>query len=188
MIRRLVVGLGNPGVRYALTRHNAGFMVVDELARGSHASPWAAQCRSLICETELEGRALVLAKPLTYMNLSGHAVRLLFEEYGSTPEALLLVLDDLNLPFGKVRVRSRGSAGGHRGLESVISALDSDSFVRIRLGIGEDEIPADKAAFVLSEFPPSREQELSEMVFRAAEAVRTIVSDGVEKTMSAFNA
>ena len=100
----------------------------------------------------------------------------------------MLVLDDLNLPFGKIRVRNRGSAGGHRGLESVISALESDSFVRVRLGIAEDEIPADKAAFVLSEFPGTREQELSEMVCRAAEAVRTIVGDGVEKTMSVFNA
>jgi PTH1 family peptidyl-tRNA hydrolase len=188
MIRRLVVGLGNPGARYAVTRHNVGFMVVDELASRLHAGPWAARCRSLICETTLQRRTVILAKPLTYMNLSGQAVRLLLGECGFTLEELVLVLDDLNLPFGKIRVRNRGSAGGHRGLESVISALESDSFVRVRLGIAEDDIPADKAAFVLSEFPGTREQELSEMLCRAAEAVRTIVGDGVEKTMSVFNA
>jgi PTH1 family peptidyl-tRNA hydrolase len=182
------VGLGNPGARYAVTRHNVGFMVVDELASRLHAGPWAARCRSLICETTLQRRTVILAKPLTYMNLSGQAVRLLLGECGFTLEELVLVLDDLNLPFGKIRVRNRGSAGGHRGLESVISALESDSFVRVRLGIAEDDIPADKAAFVLSEFPGTREQELREMLCRAAEAVRTIVGDGVEKTMSVFNA
>lgn len=188
MIHRLVVGLGNPGARYAATRHNVGFMVADELARGTHAGPWSVRCRSTVCETAIEGQAVVLAKPLTYMNLSGYAVELLLEESGCTPEALVVVFDDLNLPFGRVRVRSRGSAGGHRGLESVIAVLQSDAIVRVRLGIGEEEMPADKAGFVLSEFPPAREQELEEMILRAAGAVRAIVSEGVDKAMSAFNA
>jgi PTH1 family peptidyl-tRNA hydrolase len=188
MNHRLVVGLGNPGARYAATRHNVGFMVADELARGADAGPWTVRSRSMVCEAAVEGHGVVLAKPLTYMNLSGHAVRLLLAECGSPPEALVMVLDDLNLPFSRVRVRSRGSAGGHRGLESVIAALESDAIVRVRLGIGEEEIPADKAGFVLSEFAPARERELNGMISRAAEAVRVIVSEGVEKAMSVFNA
>jgi PTH1 family peptidyl-tRNA hydrolase len=188
MVRRLVVGLGNPGTRYAATRHNVGFMVADEFARGAKAGPWTIRCRSMVCEASIDGQAVLLAKPLTYMNLSGHAVELLLAECGCDREALILVFDDLNLPFGRVRVRRRGSAGGHRGLESVIAALGSDEITRVRLGIGEEETPADKAGFVLSEFPAARGRELNEMICRAAEAVRVIVSEGVEKAMSAYNA
>ncbi len=188
MIHRLVVGLGNPGARYAATRHNAGFMVADELARGAKAGQWTIRCRSMVCETTVEGHAVVLAKPLTYMNLSGHAVELLLAEYGCRKEELILLFDDLNLPFGRIRIRSSGSAGGHRGLESVIAVLGSDVITRIRLGIGEEEIPADKAGFVLSEFPSARETELNEMICRAAEAARVIVSEGVDKAMSVYNA
>lgn len=188
MVRRLVVGLGNPGARYAATRHNAGFMVADELARGAKADPWTIRCRSMVCEATFDSHAVALAKPLTYMNLSGHAVQLLLAECGCEPEALILILDDLNLPFGRIRVRPRGSAGGHRGLESVISAIESDAITRVRLGIGEEEAPADKAGFVLSEFPAARGRDLNEMICRAAEAVRLIVSEGVEKAMSVYNA
>lgn len=188
MVQRLVVGLGNPGARYAATRHNVGFMVVDELACATGAGPWTIRCRSMACDTTIDGRAVVLAKPLTYMNLSGHAVRLLLEQFSGAPEALVLVLDDLNLPFGRVRVRRRGSAGGHHGLESVIGAIGTEEITRIRLGIGGDETPVDKAGFVLSEFPAGSGQELSGMIRRAAEAARIIVSEGVEKAMSVCNA
>ncbi len=188
MIHKLVVGLGNPGARYAATRHNVGFMVSDELARGTKAGSWTIRCRSMVCEAIVDGQTVVLAKPLTYMNLSGHAVELLLAEYGCAQEALTVVLDDLNLPFGRIRVRSRGSAGGHRGMESVIAVLGSDVITRVRLGIGEEETPADKAGFVLSEFPAARGPELDEMIRRAAEAVRVIVSEGVDKAMSVYNA
>jgi PTH1 family peptidyl-tRNA hydrolase len=188
MVHRLVVGLGNPGACYAATRHNVGFMVVDELARVSKAGGWTIRCRSMICDATIGGLAVVLAKPLTYMNLSGDAVRLLLEECGCAPEALILILDDLNLPFGRVRVRRRGSAGGHHGLESVIATIGSEEITRVRLGIGEEEAPADKAAFVLSEFPAAGGQELNEIIRRAAEAVRIIVCEGVDKAMSVCNA
>lgn len=188
MVHRLVVGLGNPGARYASTRHNVGFMTVDEFARATKAGPWAVRCRSMVCEATVDGHPVVLARPLTYMNLSGHAVELLSAEFGCSLDALIVILDDLNLPFGRIRVRRRGSAGGHHGLESVIAALGSEEITRIRLGIGEDETPDDKAGFVLSEFPAARRQELNEMIHRAADAVRTIVSEGVEKAMSACNA
>ncbi len=188
MVHRLVVGLGNPGARYATTRHNVGFMVADELASVSKAGPWTIRCRSMVCDAMMDGQAVVLAKPLTYMNLSGHAVQLLLEECGCAPAALILILDDLNLPFGRVRVRRRGSAGGHHGLESVIDTIGSEEIIRVRLGIGEEEAPADKAGFVLSGFPAASGQELTEMIRRAAEAVRIIVCEGVDRAMSVCSA
>ena len=187
MTPRLVAGLGNPGSRYARTRHNAGFMVADALALEAGASPWTIRSRSLVCEARFGGEAVVLAKPLTYVNLSGQAVRLLLEEQGLDPGGLVLVLDDLNLPFGRIRIRSRGSAGGHHGLESVISALGSQEFPRVRLGIAEEVMPADKAEFVLSGFPPADAETLNDMIRRAAAAVRMILSEGVAEAMSVFN-
>jgi len=182
----IVVGLGNPGERYARTRHNAGFMTVDLLARG--AGGWRRERRSLICLASLEGRPAVLAKPLTYMNLSGLAVEELRESYEAAPEDFIVALDDTSLEFGRIRIRKRGSAGGHHGLESVIRSLRTDEFIRVRLGVGEEEMPEERAEFVLSDFPRSREEAVEEMVRRAGEAVHSILRDGVEKAMSAYNA
>jgi len=185
---RLIVGLGNPGERYARTRHNAGFLAVDALARDSGATRWSEECRSFVIRTAIAGRQALLAKPLTYMNLSGQAVRLLLAEHGLTLQDALLIVDDFNLPFGRIRLRQRGSAGGHHGLESVIRAVESEEFLRIRLGIGEEDAPTDRAGFVLSEFPPEREEELGDMIRRAAEAVKMILSEGITRAMSVFNA
>ncbi|NWG12463.1 MAG: aminoacyl-tRNA hydrolase [Acidobacteria bacterium] len=187
MIPRLAVGLGNPGAQYDRTRHNAGFMVVDELAKRAGAGSWELREQSLVSEARIGGQRVLLAKPLTYMNLSGHAVRLLLGELGSPPDALILILDDLNLPFGRIRIRRGGSAGGHRGLDSVIDSLGSAEFLRIRLGIAEETMPEDKTAFVLSDFPDSRREGLEEMIGRAASAVGVIVCDGVEQAMTMFN-
>ncbi len=184
----LIIGLGNPGERYARTRHNAGFMAVDTLARKAGITPWSVACRSLVCLTTIAGRPVVLAKPLTYMNLSGQAVRPLLVEYGLTLQDALLIVDDFNLPFGRIRLRPKGSAGGHHGLESVIKAMESEEFLRVRLGIGEDKEPQDKAEFVLSDFPPERETDLNGMIRRAGEAVKMILSDGVARAMAVFNA
>jgi peptidyl-tRNA hydrolase, PTH1 family len=188
LAHKIVVGLGNPGKRYAGTRHNAGSMVVDLLAGECGRAAWVPECESLVCRAEIGGREVLLAKPLTFMNRSGEAVRLLLEESGLAVSDLILVVDDFNLPFGRVRVRRRGSAGGHNGLESVIRILDTGEFIRIRLGIGETDMPVDKAVFVLDAFPPGQREELREMIMKACAAVKMVLSDGVSRAMSVFNA
>jgi PTH1 family peptidyl-tRNA hydrolase len=185
---KLIIGLGNPGERYSATRHNAGFMVIDALARAARVERWSDRCRSLVCEATIAGHPAILAKPLTYMNLSGPAVSLLLTEHQVPLQDALLIVDDFNLPFGRIRLRARGSAGGHHGLESIIRAVESEDFPRIRLGIGEENPPEDKAEFVLSDFPPERITELNDMIQRAGGAVSMILSDGLTKAMSAFNA
>jgi PTH1 family peptidyl-tRNA hydrolase len=185
---RLIVGLGNPGIRYQRTRHNAGYMAIDELARGTPLVLWSVCCQSLTLEAALGTHRVVLAKPLTFMNRSGPAVRLLLEVFRIDPKEMVLILDDLNLPLGRIRIRERGSSGGHNGLESVIETLNSDEILRVRLGIGEDDMPEDKSGFVLSDFPPSREAELKVMITKAAQAVNTLLDDGVTRAMSVFNA
>jgi len=185
---KLIVGLGNPGERYAMTRHNAGFMAIDKVARLHRFPKWRRDCESLVCSGEIAGAPALLAKPLTFMNLSGQAVKLLLAGHGLELNDLVIVLDDLNLPFGTVRVRKRGSSGGHLGLESVITRLGTEEVPRIRLGIGEENIPADKAEFVLSDFRPDQEMKVEEMIARASDAVATIVTQGTEKAMSLFNA
>jgi peptidyl-tRNA hydrolase, PTH1 family len=186
-LAKVVIGLGNPGERYARTRHNAGFMVVETLARESSGN-WSAYVLSRTCLSEIVGRRVLLVEPLTYMNHSGAAVHVLLSALGRSAQDLLLVLDDLSLPLGRIRIRERGSAGGHHGLESVLAALNTDEVVRIRLGIGEEQMPRDKADFVLSEIPPEKQTELDNMIIRAGNAVKSIVSDGVAKTMAIFNA
>jgi len=185
---RLIVGLGNPGARYQRTRHNAGFMVLDELAREERAASWTAGCRSVLCAVTIAAQPALLAKPCTYMNASGSAVRLLLAEYRLDAGEMIVVLDDLNLPLGRIRIRERGSAGGHHGLESIAGMLNSDEIVRVRLGIGEENMPDDRAGFVLSAVPPGRETEWQAMIARAAQAVRMMLSDGLAKAMSVFNA
>jgi len=187
-IPKAIIGLGNPGAGFAATRHNAGFMVIDALAQELVGTAWSKKCRSLVKEAQVADRRVVLVKPLTYMNLSGAAVEALREECQLELKDLLLVLDDLNLPLGRIRVRRRGSAGGHNGLESVLQTVGSDEILRLRLGIGEEDLPAARKDFVLAEFPPEREADLREMIRRACEAVHTILSDGVAKAMSVFNA
>jgi PTH1 family peptidyl-tRNA hydrolase len=187
-VERVVVGLGNPGARYAQTRHNLGFRVLDSLARTSPHFRWEEECRSLTGRIEVEGIGVLLAKPMTYMNLSGEAARLLAQNHGVGPESFVVVLDDLNLPLGSIRVRARGSTGGHRGLESILQALASDEVVRVRLGIDEGSFAGEATEFVLSGFSSNREAAVEEMVGRAGEAVRTLLTAGVPKAMSLFNA
>jgi PTH1 family peptidyl-tRNA hydrolase len=183
----LIVGLGNPGERYANTRHNAGFMVIDALAREGPAGDWRIECQSLLCPLDIEGHPVLLVKPLTYMNLSGHAVGLLLADRGFAAKDVLLVLDDLSLPFGKIRVRPKGSAGGHHGLESVLRILGTEEVARIRLGIGAENVPEDRAEWVLSAFPSDCRPDLDEMIRRAVSAVKIVMCDGVDRARAMFN-
>jgi len=183
----LVVGLGNPGYEYVLTPHNLGFMVIDHLAdqHGGHVS--RTEGAALTGQIRIGSCELALAKPQTFMNLSGVSVRRLVERYLVTLDDLMVVLDDAALPFGALRIRKQGSAGGHNGLKSIMGALGSDEFVRIRLGIQPDHPVSNLKSHVLGRFSRGQLEGVAEMVDRAAEAVEVIVKEGVESAMNRFN-
>ena len=185
----LIVGLGNPGERYEWTRHNLGFMLVDLLARQSNALVKRAECRALVGRAELEGRAVELVKPQTYMNLSGESVAcLLRKRAGLKPASdLLVVSDDIALPFGSIRLRARGSSGGQKGLKNIISVLGTDEFLRLRIGIKPEHPVGDTASYVLERFPRAQQAEVGEILERGAEALRAVIRDGIDKAMSQFN-
>lgn len=184
---RLIVGLGNPGIEYQFTPHNLGFLVVDRLADAARVRIERPEARSLLAHAEIEGQPVVLAKPLTYMNLSGLAVRELLERLELDPAALLVISDDLALPQGALRIRRRGSAGGHHGLESVIGALGTKEFVRVRLGVSPGRPLDETSEYLLRPLRRSALKLVDEQIDRAAEAVRLILREGLEKAMSRFN-
>ncbi|GIW03611.1 MAG: peptidyl-tRNA hydrolase [Thermomicrobiales bacterium] len=182
---KIVVGLGNPGREYAETRHNIGFMVVDRLARLAGAAGWKRRFQSELCEVVIDGERLVLAKPQTYMNLSGHAVRQIAQWYRVPVSDLLIIYDDLDLPFGVLRMRARGSAGGHRGLASIIEQLGTQEIPRLRIGIGRG--PGEATAHVLSRFSPEEAARLPLILDRAVEAVRLWLTAGITAAMNEIN-
>ncbi len=184
---KIIVGLGNPGEQYSKNRHNVGYMVLEALGRES-SGKWTAYALSQACGVKLGGCEVLLAKPSTYMNHSGKAVHALLTALRRSPRDLLVIVDDLNLPFGRIRIRQRGSAGGHNGLESILNIMGTEEIMRVRVGIGEESMPEQKADFVLSDFPPQRQAELDEMIIKAGNAVKSILSSGVTKTMALFNA
>jgi peptidyl-tRNA hydrolase, PTH1 family len=184
---KLIVGLGNPGYQYYLTPHNLGFMVVDHIAEQCGVEVSRPEAQALTAKTRLGDSEVVLAKPTTFMNLSGLAVRRLAEGYQVQPDDLIVVVDEAALPLGSLRIRRRGSAGGHNGLKSIIGALGSDEFVRVRLGIQPDRPVGDLVSQVLGRFHRRDLESVAEMVERAAEAVKVIVAEGVERAMNRFN-
>jgi PTH1 family peptidyl-tRNA hydrolase len=186
-LTKVIIGLGNPGERHARNRHNVGFMVLDALA-GESSGIWSVYMLSRACRVEISGRRVLLAEPFTYMNHSGKAVHVLLSALRRDPQDLLLVVDDLNLPFGRIRIRERGTAGGHRGLESILTILNTEEIARVRVGIGEEPMPGYKTDFVLSDFPPEKQAELDAMILKAGNAVKSVLSDGIAKTMAIFNA
>ena len=185
----VIVGLGNPGAEYESTRHNLGFMLIDKLAQDSGISVNRRECTSLVGRGEIEGKRTKLVKPLTFMNLSGHAVScLLAKENSESPEKQLIVIsDDLALPLGSIRIRERGSAGGHNGLKSIIAAIGTNEFVRLRIGIQPEHPISDSKRFVLDSFARSERSVVEEVIAQSANAIRTIIRDGALKAMSEFN-
>ena len=180
----LIVGLGNPGPEYAGTRHNIGFDVVEALA-GAHKIKLAVRKhRAVYGEGSVAGTSVVLAKPMTFMNLSGQAVAALGKSYGLKPDRVVIVADDLDLPLGKLRVRAEGGAGGHNGHKSVIQSLGTQSYPRLRIGIGKDGQTIDH---VLSKFHPDERKDVADAVQRAVKAIETLVEFGVERAMGEFN-
>ena len=186
-LTKIIVGLGNPGNQYARNRHNIGFMVLEALVKDT-AGHWSLHMLSRTCETRIDGVQVLLAEPLTYMNNSGEAVYTLLLALQRGPGDLLVICDDLDLPLGRIRIRERGSAGGHHGLESILTVFNTDEILRLRMGIGEEQMPKDKTEFVLSDFPPEKQTELDEMIRNAGNAVKSMLRDGVSKTMAIFNA
>lgn len=184
---KLVVGLGNPGQRYVDTPHNAGFAVVDRLASAGRSGWRSDGCLALVATVRLSAASLLLAKPQTYVNLSGRAVSLLLCEHRLSLDDLIVICDDLALPFGRLRIRARGGDGGHNGLKSIIEVLAAREFTRVRLGMApEGDIP-DAAEFVLSPVPPSRAAAFQQMVLKGAEAVESVCLAGVDQAMNRFN-
>jgi PTH1 family peptidyl-tRNA hydrolase len=185
--RFLIVGLGNPGRRYELSPHNMGFMVVDRLAASCGVAVNQPLARSLVGQGRIAETPVMLAKPLTYMNLSGEAVRDLMQRGGFRPAELIVIYDDHDLPWGALRIRRRGSAGGHHGMESVIEALQSEDFIRVRLGIDPGGDTRADPEFLLSPMGRRQREQLPDFLDYAAQAVVAIISEGVEKAMTRFN-
>lgn len=184
----LVVFLGNPGLKYENTRHNAGFMTADALAKDKGVNINRSRYKSLTAECSIGDEKVLLMKPQTFMNLSGEAVSEAAKFYKIPPEHVLVVSDDVSLPIGKLRIRQKGSAGGHNGLKSIISLLGSDAFPRIKVGVGAPPHPDyDMADWVLSAFKNQDAEDMEASAKRAAQAVESYIVKGPEKTMNLFN-
>ena len=184
----LVVFLGNPGLKYENTRHNAGFMTADALAKDKSVSINRSRYKSLTAECSLGDEKVLLMKPQTFMNLSGEAVAEAAKFYKIPSEHVLVVSDDVSLPIGKLRIRQKGSAGGHNGLKSIIGLLGTDNFPRIKVGVGAPPHPDyDMADWVLSAFKNQDAVDMDASVKRAAQAVESYITKGPEKTMNLFN-
>ena len=187
---KLIVGLGNPGREYRDTRHNVGFMVVDELAR-RYGVEWAmapSQVPDAFVAKRFVPDPLLLAKPLTYMNLSGEAVAALARYYGIGAVDLLVVIDDVDLPFGRLRARPSGSGGTHNGLRSVVSRLGTTDFPRLRVGVGRGDARRDLADHVLSKFEAAEREQLESVITRAADAAEMFAAESIIKVMNTYNA
>jgi len=184
---KVIAGLGNPGRRYAGTRHNAGFMVLDRLADRLKAAFDREKYHGLVAEADYAGERLLLLKPQTYMNSSGESVARAVRYKGLEPVDLLVVVEEGNLPLGRLRVRASGSAGGHNGLKSIIERLGDDGFPRLRLGVGEPGLSGDLTNYVLGSFTPDQRAALEDMTVRAIDAALCWALEGVAAAMNKFN-
>ncbi len=185
---KLIVGLGNPGIAYQFTPHNLGFLTIDRMANDCGVEVRNRQCHALTARAEISGQQVLLAKPETFMNLSGMAVRELVAKHEISPETELIVIyDELDLPLGTMRIRQRGSSAGHNGMKSIIAALGTQEFLRIRLGISPERKIADGVKFVLTPFRKSQLKKVDEVLDNAAKAVNVILKEGPAAAMNRFN-
>ena len=185
---KLIVGLGNPGIEYQFTPHNLGFLTIDRLADQYGAEVRNRNCRALTARVVIGEQQVLLAKPETYMNLSGLSVRELLAQHELKPETdLIVIYDELDLPLGTMRIRQRGSSAGHNGMESIIGALGTQEFLRIRLGIAPEKKVADGVKYVLTPFRKKHLKLLDEVLDKAAEAVKVILTEGPDAAMNRFN-
>ena len=181
------MGLGNPTPEYAATKHNVGFMLADMLAAHFDATAWRERFNALTTEARLENEKLLLVKPLTFMNLSGSAVAPLMNFFKLPAQDLVVAHDDMDLPLGKIRLRAKGSSGGHRGVASIISALGSEGFSRVRIGVGRPPGGWSVNSHVLSPFAPQDAEIISETLQELVPAVECILREGIERAMNKFN-
>jgi PTH1 family peptidyl-tRNA hydrolase len=184
---RLIVGLGNPGPEYQWTPHNLGFLTVDEIANRNSIRVERPEAKALVGLGKVASQEVILAKPQTYMNLSGISVRHLMEKYEAEPEDLLVMFDDRDLPWGMIRIGERGSAGTHNGAKSVISVVGTQELARLRLGCGPDHPVSDLAAYVLRPMKKEQLEVAAEMIATAADAVEMILNEGIAAAMNRFN-
>ncbi len=183
----LIVGLGNPGPEYARNRHNVGFRVLDGFAQAHQMAFRRILHQALIAEGRMAGQRVILAKPQTFMNLSGRSVRPLVSHYRVPLDRLLVVYDDMDLPLGAIRLRPRGSPGGHNGMKSIVQALGTTEFPRLRVGIGRPPGHMNPADYVLQDFRPDEEEILEGVLHRAIQAIRAFIEEGLEAAMNRFN-
>ena len=183
----IIAGLGNPGLQYMGTRHNAGFSVIDELADKHNISIDTAKHKGMIGKGVIDGQKVILVKPMTYMNNSGECIREVMDYYKVDIDDLIVIFDDISLVPGKLRIRSKGSAGGHNGIKSIIAHLGSDGFKRVKFGVGDKPKGWDLADWVLGKFPSEEFEALREGNKKACEAVECIMSEGIESAMNKYN-
>ena len=185
---KLIVGLGNPTPKYEQTRHNVGFDVIDLFCHEIGVKPnFREEYHSLILNGQLESQEIILAKPQTFMNSSGTAVSAIVSNYNIQLEDMIVIYDDLNLELGLIRIRRSGSAGGHKGVKSIIESLGSEAFPRIRIGIGQPPQGTEAIDFVLSKFSPEEREVIDEAEKLAIEAIKVIIFEGIENAMNKFN-
>lgn len=185
----IIVGLGNPSKEYDHTRHNAGFDTIDKIADRHGISVLEKKHKAVYGRGYIGGEKVILAKPQTFMNLSGEAVRSLIDYYKADEESQLIVIyDDITLTPGQLRIRKKGSAGGHNGIKNIIAHLGHDRFIRIKIGVGEKPKGYDLADYVLSRFPKEEREVMEDAFLRAADAVEEIIADGPDEAMNRFNA
>ena len=184
---RLVAGLGNPGERYRRTRHNLGFLVIDVLASRGEVRAARDEGDAWVAEADVAGEPVLLVKPMAFMNRSGVAIERLMVQHRLAPSDLVVVMDDVALDIGTLRIRERGTHGGHNGLRSIIDLVGTDDFPRVRVGIAKGDPPEDLAAYVLSEFPPEDVLVVQEVVGWAADAVACLLKEGAEEAMNRYN-